>query len=437
MTLLERDQAAAFFADDAGAQILLCSEIGSEGRNFQFASHLILWDLPANPDTLEQRIGRLDRIGQSQKITLHVPYIQGTAQERMYHWYDSALNIFNHISPTAQTVQEQFIVELKPLLEGEDNEQNRAALRELIVEAASVREDLEAELQSGRDRLLEYNSCRPRVASRIADAMSDFDANNLLPAFLDRFFSSVNLDHSVQRDGSWVVHPPEAENSQHTDVDNLPISEDGMTLTFKRSQALMREDMDFITHEHPLMLAIYDMVNSGTFGNTTVAMLKSNTVPEGMLLIEINFRVATIAPKVLNLAATLPTQNLRVFLGEQGGDLSERITADMIMPHIERLDKNRARQVVKVRSQVIESRYYDAEAIAQSKLETISAQALARFSQVWEREISRLKQLQQVNPNVRDEEIERLEALKAQGEQALNNLSLVPDSIRVLVAVKP
>ena len=137
------------------------------------------------------------------------------------------------------------------------------------------------------------------------------------------------------------------------------------------------------------------------------------------------------------MGATLPTQNLRVFLGEQGGDLSDRITADMIMPHVERLDKNRSRQVVKVRNQVIESRYYDAEAIAQSKLEDISAQAMARFSQVWEREISRLKQLQQVNPNVRDEEIERLESLKAQGEQALRSLSLVPDSIRVLVAVKP
>ncbi|PNK60631.1 RNA polymerase-associated protein RapA [Psychrobacter sp. FDAARGOS_221] len=437
MSLLERDQAAAFFADEAGAQILLCSEIGSEGRNFQFASHLVLWDLPANPDTLEQRIGRLDRIGQNQKITLHVPYVEGTAQERMYQWYDGALNIFNHISPTAQTVQEQFIVDLKPLLEGENTADNRQALSDLIAEAKSLRLELEAQLQSGRDRLLEYNSCRPRVAARIADAMSSFDANNLLPAFLDRFFSSVNLDHSVQRDGSWVVHPPEAENSQHTDVDNLPISEDGMTLTFKRSQALIREDMDFITHEHPLMLAIYDMANSGTFGNTTVAMLKSNTVPEGMLLLEVNFRVTTIAPKVLNLTANLPTQSLRVFLGEQGGDLADRITADMILPHIERLDKNRARQVIKVRSGVIESRYHDAEAIAQSKLGDISAQALERFSQIWQREINRLKQLQQVNPNVRDEEIERLESLKAQGEQALTNLSLVPDSIRVLVAVKP
>lgn len=68
MSLLERDQAAAYFADESGASILLASEIGSEGRNFQFAHHLVLFDLPANADTLEQRIGRLDRIGQSQKL---------------------------------------------------------------------------------------------------------------------------------------------------------------------------------------------------------------------------------------------------------------------------------------------------------------------------------------------------------------------------------
>ena len=63
-------QAAAYFAEESyGAQILLCSEIGSEGRNFQFASDLILFDLPANPDVLEQRIGRLDRIGQENRYS--------------------------------------------------------------------------------------------------------------------------------------------------------------------------------------------------------------------------------------------------------------------------------------------------------------------------------------------------------------------------------
>ena len=437
MALLERDQAAAFFADSEGAQILLCSEIGSEGRNFQFANQLILWDLPANPDILEQRIGRLDRIGQTKQITLHVPYVQGTAQERMYQWYDSALNMFNQISPTAQSVQEQYIQTLKPLLEGADTADNHALLQDLIVEAKQLRLALEAQLQAGRDRLLEYNSCRPRVAGRIANAMHEFDSHNLLPQFIERFFASANIDHSIQRDGSWVIAPVDStEISEY--IEGLPLGEeDGMTLTFEREQALQREDIDFITHEHPLMRAIYELATNTTFGNTTVAMLKSAAMPQGMVMLEVNFRVEVIAPKVLNLPATLPAQTIRVFISEQGSDLSARISSEMILPHIERLDKNRARQVVKVRGDVIEQRYYEAEEIARAQLADIGAQANERFSQQWSREIKRLKHLQTINPNVRPAEIERLEQLQVQGEQALANLSLVPDSIRVLVSVKP
>ncbi|WP_204362424.1 helicase-related protein, partial [Escherichia coli] len=45
----KRQRAAAWFAEeDTGAQVLLCSEIGSEGRNFQFASHMVMFDLPFN-----------------------------------------------------------------------------------------------------------------------------------------------------------------------------------------------------------------------------------------------------------------------------------------------------------------------------------------------------------------------------------------------------
>ena len=436
MTLLERDQAAAFFADREGAQILLCSEIGSEGRNFQFASQLILWDLPANPDTLEQRIGRLDRIGQTQRITLHVPYVESTAQERLYHWYNSALNIFNQISPTAQSVQEEYIQTLKPLLEGADTADNQQALQAVIAEAKQTRLGLEAQLQAGRDRLLEYNSCRPRVASRIKDAMVDFDSHNLLPQFVERFLASASIDHSVQRDGSWVIAPIDS-NEVNEYMESLPLGEDGMSLTFERKLALQREEIDFITHEHPLMRAIYELASTSTFGNTTVGMLKSAAMPQGTVLLEINFRVETIAPKVLNLPATLPTQNIRVFMSEQGGDLSSRISAEMIMPYIERLDNNRARQVIKARGDVIEQRYCDAEDIARAQLAEIGAQASSRFTQQWSREIKRLKHLQTINPNVRDSEIERLEQLQAQGEQALASLSLVPDSIRILVAVKP
>ncbi|TXJ07823.1 MAG: RNA polymerase-associated protein RapA, partial [Acinetobacter sp.] len=172
MSLLERDQAAACFAEESyGAQILLCSEIGSEGRNFQFASDLILFDLPANPDVLEQRIGRLDRIGQQNRIQIHVPYIEGSAQERMFRWYNEALNIFSNISPTAQTLQENFIVDLKDCLLADLPEQFEPLLEQVNMQ----RFELENDLQEGRDRLLEYNSCRPQVAQRIVKALDDYE----------------------------------------------------------------------------------------------------------------------------------------------------------------------------------------------------------------------------------------------------------------------
>ena len=82
---MSRDRAAAYFAqEEDSAQVLLCSEIGSEGRNFQFAHHLVLFDLPTNPDLLEQRIGRLDRIGQTQTIKLHIPYFEQSPQALLY-----------------------------------------------------------------------------------------------------------------------------------------------------------------------------------------------------------------------------------------------------------------------------------------------------------------------------------------------------------------
>ena len=91
LSLIQRDRNAAWFSEPNGARILLCSEIGSEGRNFQFAHHLVLFDLPMNPELLEQRIGRLDRIGQTATIQIHIPYIENSWTHSMLRWHHEAL----------------------------------------------------------------------------------------------------------------------------------------------------------------------------------------------------------------------------------------------------------------------------------------------------------------------------------------------------------
>lgn len=108
MSIVERDRAAAYFADEYGSQSLVCSEIGSEGRNFQFAHHLVLFDLPLNPDLLEQRIGRLDRIGQTETIKIHMPFLEDTAQQVLVSLYHQGANAFEHISVAALKVFQEF-----------------------------------------------------------------------------------------------------------------------------------------------------------------------------------------------------------------------------------------------------------------------------------------------------------------------------------------
>ena len=429
MSLLERDQAAAYFAEDSyGAQILLCSEIGSEGRNFQFASDLILFDLPANPDILEQRIGRLDRIGQENRIQIHVPYLVGTAQERMFRWYNEGLNIFSNISPTAQTLQENFILKLKDCLLTDLGQQFEDLLEEVCVQ----REALEIELQEGRDRLLEYNSCRPIVAQEIVKALEDYDDNTTLPMFMKRFMASTNIDFDEQSNGTVIIKP-----TDQMQVQGLTLDEEGMTATFYRDQAQTREDAQYLTLEHPFTESVMEMINTQGFGSTNVAVLKSAALPQGSVLLEVWFKVDVVAPKALNLPSSLPQQLIRVLLSEKGQDLSNKIAPDILKPYLHHLDSNSCRQVVKARRDVIEQRYVQALDLAKAALPSFKQQAKDVYGNKWQYEIDRLTYLKQFNPSIREDEIARLQKLQKEGISLLDGLSVTPEAIQVLVVVKP
>nr|WP_218948170.1 MULTISPECIES: RNA polymerase-associated protein RapA [unclassified Acinetobacter] len=429
MSLLERDQAAAYFAEESyGAQILLCSEIGSEGRNFQFASDLILFDLPANPDVLEQRIGRLDRIGQENRIQIHVPYLVGTAQERMFRWYNEALNIFSNISPTAQTLQENFIVALKDCLLADKGQE----FEDLLEEVSVQREALEAELQEGRDRLLEYNSCRPVVAQEIVNALEDYDDNTTLPMFMKRFMASTNIDFDEQSNGTVIIKP-----TDQMQVQGLTLDEEGMTATFYRDQAQIREDAQYLTLEHPFTESVMEMINTQGFGSTNVAVLKSAALPQGSVLMEVWFKVDVVAPKALNLPSSLPQQLIRVLLSEKGQDLSQKIAPEILKPYLHHLDGNSCRQVVKARREVIEARYQQALELARSALPNFRQQAKEVYGNKWQYEIDRLTYLKQFNPSIREDEIARLQKLQKEGLSLLEGLSVTPEAIQVMVVVKP
>src|SRR5208283_982417 len=76
------------------ARVLLCTESGSEGRNLQFAHGLCNFDLPWNPMKIEQRIGRLSRIGQKRDVYVFNLVAAGTVEAAVLHLLEAKLNMF-------------------------------------------------------------------------------------------------------------------------------------------------------------------------------------------------------------------------------------------------------------------------------------------------------------------------------------------------------
>ncbi len=88
----EKDDSIERFRRDA--QILLSTDSGGEGRNLQFCHILLNFDLPWNPMRIEQRIGRLSRIGQQKDVYIFNLSSRGTVEDRVLEMLDRKINLF-------------------------------------------------------------------------------------------------------------------------------------------------------------------------------------------------------------------------------------------------------------------------------------------------------------------------------------------------------
>ncbi|QKL03383.1 RNA polymerase-associated protein RapA [Pseudomonas sp. NY5710] len=427
MSILERDRAAAYFADEEfGAQVLICSEIGSEGRNFQFSHHLVMFDLPAHPDLLEQRIGRLDRIGQKHTIQLHVPYLQGSPQERLFQWYHEALNAFLNTCPTGNALQHQFGPRLVPLLEGGDSK----AWDSLVADARHERERLEAELHTGRDRLLELNSGGAGEGEALVEAILEQDDQFALPIYMETLFDAFGIDSEDHSENALILKPSE----KMLDA-SFPLGDDeGVTITYDRAQALSREDMQFLTWEHPMVQGGMDLVLSGSMGNTAVALIKNKALKPGTVLLELLFVSEVVAPRSLQLGRYLPPAALRCLLDANGNDLASRVAFETLNDQLESVPRASANKFVQAQRDVLAKRISGGEEkILPTHIERV-AEAQRRLAAEADEELARLLALQAVNPSVRDSEIDALRKQREEGLVMLEKAALRLEAIRVLVA---
>jgi ATP-dependent helicase HepA len=422
LSLVQRDRNAAWFGEKDGARILICSEIGSEGRNFQFAHHLVLFDLPLDPELLEQRIGRLDRIGQKSEIQVHVPFITGGSHEVLVRWYQEALNAFEKNLQGGAELLDRFGARLYELAQrfARAQKSSRVELDRLIEETRAAHEEITERLQKGRDRLLELNSFRPEAAAAIVGEIRNQDEDRSLDNFMLSVFDHYSIHVQELADRTYRL------GSAGVLADFFPgLPAGGFTVTCDRRRALAREDIQFLTWDHPLVTGALDLLLGSEKGNSSFAEWPDgeDAKSEGLYL-EVIYVLECIAPPGLHVDRFLPPTPLRVLVDQDGREVREQPSLRSGEAHA-LLEHPALRDLFAV---LIDS----AQAIADSQVPRIIDDAQNEMHAQLDLEIARLKELKKVNPSVRAEEIELLVDQQRALDERLSGARLRLDALRLI-----
>ncbi len=284
LALAERDRQVARFRDPDGPRVLLSTEVGGEGRNFQFAHHLINYDLPWSPSTMEQRIGRLDRIGQTQNVEIHVFDAAGTFSADVLQVLRDAVGVFGETVGGLDAVLEEVeprLTELALRPAGEraayvgDLTEKVKAAREQVKRAYDPLLDLrsfdKAAVKELVARAHERSGDEPDEDASLDDGLWSIarDApqavlEECITELADRIGIKVDQDQEVDA-FQCAFHFGHALN-----VEALPgydITEERTVLgTFWRDTAVEQEEIEYFATGHPMVESLFGFLRDGPYG---------------------------------------------------------------------------------------------------------------------------------------------------------------------------
>lgn len=424
-SLMERDRQAAYFADPAGARLLLCTEIGSEGRNFEFAHHLFLFDLPKVPEQLEQRIGRLDRIGQTKDINIHVPYIKNSFEETIFRWYKEVIGSFNLAPKGATPFYKENHEELHKLLESPFDTNK---LDSFIKTKSKEYLELCHQLDEGHDLLLDLNSFNKQKAMQIIQAANQYNSEQDLKDYLNHACDAIGISNEDLNEFSYYIKP--TENMYLPSYPSLP--PDGFSYTMDRKIALIRDDLKFLSWEHPLIQGTMDLFTNSEIGNMTATSHQGKL--GNNIFFEFIFKLECIAGFKSDTSRFLPITPIRVLFDASGTDITAKYPKskidDLLVNIQSHEDKMKISQIPK---DAFNTLLKNAQVIAIKRAQKYIQMAKESLEHYTNQEIFRLKDLMRVNPMIKESDIQVWIDQKQINLEKIEKSDLNIDAIRVII----
>ena len=268
LTSEEKEEAVRQFRSGE-AQILISTEAGGEGRNFQFCHLMVNYDLPWNPMKVEQRIGRLDRIGQNKAVYIYNLACEGTIEMRILDVLEARIGLFV-----------ESVGALDPILGEVERNITRILLDDVghfDQEFTRFEESLEHQVRRAREKertlgdfVLDRASLRRDIANKLLNEspLARFDD---LQRFVERGLHFFGGNSVSDHDGTTNI----AISSRLASA--LQVRADVTRGAFNPDVARVREELEFLAFGHPIVDGLVRVART----NTERAMTAARLVPNG------------------------------------------------------------------------------------------------------------------------------------------------------------
>ncbi len=286
---MEKEQAVERFRTSEGFGILISTEVGGEGRNFQFARVMVNYDLPWNPMKLEQRIGRIDRIGQkSKKVYIYNFYIEGTIETDIIFALDKRIRLFEESIGQLEPIIGSIEKDIKNIIFTENMGKRRKKInefnRKLDIE---VRKAKEMEMQLD-DLLIDKKSFKMDHLVTSLDACRDVKLTHnelylLVKDFFelnDKKYGSLNILEEGLNENTGFQTELKLSDDFFYKIQDFKLLKNYFG-TFNLDLAKEKEEIDFFALGHPLINAILNFCRSDKFNGTfTRFYIRREMLPE-------------------------------------------------------------------------------------------------------------------------------------------------------------
>jgi ATP-dependent helicase HepA len=296
-------------------------------------------------------------------------------------------------------------------------------MKDLITFSQKQMQEVKKKLMSGQEKLLALNSYRIKDSQKMIDRIEAVDADPGFEKFVLKLLDHLGVGIEDMGERSYLLTISHMKTDLAADI-----PDEGLPVTFDRERALSREDVRFMSMDHPIVRSALDVMLAGESGNAGFGVWEGSG--EKGVYLEAYYVAEVVAPRSLHVDRFLPAKPVRVAVDHTLADASEDTGLRKVRLREGNLRKLLGNEMLKTK--LIPAMMAKCEKLAEAKMATLAEEGALRMQEKMGNELSRLEDLAEINSAVSSKEIDKLKSQITELDKAISSARVRLDGLRLV-----